>query len=302
MPQAPQPPRAASAQAGESFTPAAVLWRDSRLSVIDYRCAAGPGDKPFAEQYSRHSVSYVRKGTFACHCRGRLFDLVAGSVLVGHPGDEYMCTHDHHAGGDECLSFQLEPAFVADIGDAAAVWRCGAMPPLPGLVVLGQLGQAAAQGQAGIGLDEVGMMIAARFVGLHRGRSSSRRAASARDRARAVRAALWIETHSAQAIGLDGAAAQAGLSAFHFLRMFSRVFGVTPHQYLIRCRLRHATQLLAEESMAVTDVALEAGFADLSNFVRTFGQAAGMPPLRLRRLAKGERQLVLDRLALPLPR
>lgn len=81
--------------------------------------------------------------------------------------------------------------------------------------------------------------------------------------------------------------------------MFTRVFGLTPHQYLIRCRLRHAAQLLAEDSMTVTDVALEIGFGDLSNFVRTFGQAAGVSPLRFRRLAKGQRSFLQERLAGP---
>jgi AraC-like DNA-binding protein len=118
-----------------------------------------------------------------------------------------------------------------------------------------------------------------------------------------VRAALWIEEHAAAAVSLDGAATEAGVSPFHFLRMFARVFGVTPHQYLIRCRLRLAARLLAEQPMPVTEVALEAGFADLSNFVRTFGQAAGMSPLRFRRFSRGKQGgLQAERLALPAPR
>jgi AraC-like DNA-binding protein len=56
--------------------------------------------------------------------------------------------------------------------------------------------------------------------------------------------------------------------------------GVTPHQYVLRVRLRRAAKLLARGGMAVTEVALECGFADLSNFVRTFRRAAGVPPAR----------------------
>jgi AraC-like DNA-binding protein len=65
------------------------------------------------------------------------------------------------------------------------------------------------------------------------------------------------------------------LSPFHFLRLFSRALGVTPHQYLVRARLRRAARLLAERERRITDVALDVGFADLSNFVRTFHRAAG---------------------------
>lgn len=286
-----------------SLAPRTVLHSGNALSVIAYRCTAGPGDRPFAEQHRHHSLSYVQRGSFGCRCRGRRFELVAGSLFVGHPGDEYTCSHDHRAGGDACLSFQFAPALVDEIGADPAAWRRGALPPVPAVVVLGELARSAAQGRAGIGLDEVGVLMAARFVGLHAGTApASSAAASDRDRRRALRVALWIEAHSATAIDLDGAAAEAGVSLFHFLRLFTRVFGVTPHQYLIRCRLRHAAQRLAEETMPVTDVAFDAGFGDLSNFVRSFGQAAGMSPLRFRRLANGDRGLVQrQHLGLPAP-
>ncbi|MGH7043408.1 MAG: helix-turn-helix domain-containing protein, partial [Acetobacteraceae bacterium] len=52
---------------------------------------------------------------------------------------------------------------------------------------------------------------------------------------------------------------------------------------------RQAARLLAEDHLAVTDVAFEAGFADLSNFVRSFGRAAGMSPRRFRACARGDR-------------
>ena len=61
-----------------------------------------------------------------------------------------------------------------------------------------------------------------------------------RDRRRAVETALWIDAHSHRQIDLEDAAAQAGISPFHFLRLFSDALGVTPHQYLVRSRLRHA--------------------------------------------------------------
>ena len=60
----------------------------------------------------------MRKGSFGYRVRGRAFELVAGSLLVGRPGDEYICTHDHHVCGDECLSFQLAPDVAETIGVA----------------------------------------------------------------------------------------------------------------------------------------------------------------------------------------
>src|SRR5260370_7793847 len=108
-----------------------------RISVSDFRSTAAPGDKPFAEQYACHSISYVRKGSFGCHCRGRFHELVAGSILVGHPGDEYACTHDHVV-GPEGLSFFLDPELVEPINDRRDLWRLSPVPPLPTLLALRQ--------------------------------------------------------------------------------------------------------------------------------------------------------------------
>jgi AraC-like DNA-binding protein len=271
-----------------------LLERPS-ISVSDFRCTAGPGDKPFAEQHRCHSISYVRKGSFGLHCRGRFSELVAGSVLIGHPGDEYTCTHEHVC-GDECLSFFLAPELVDAIGDSRTPWQVGAVPPLPELVVLGELAQAAADGSSDVGLDEIGQVLASRFVEVVSGSKRKTGPDSARDRRRAVETALWIDANSHRQINLDDAAARAGISPFHFLRLFSRTLGVTPHQYLVRARLRHAARRLADDDSPVTAIAYDVGFADLSNFVRTFGRAAGASPLRFRQASRGERKIFQERL------
>jgi AraC-like DNA-binding protein len=274
------------------------------LRVVDYRCSAGPEAKPFTEQHQGYSVSYVRNGTFGYRVRGEAYELVAGSVLVGYPGDEFICTHENNACGDECLAFHLSPGFVDLIGGDAETWRTGGLPPLPELMVLGELAQGAAAGRHDAGLDEIGMYFAARFVEVTTGRRFSAQSAttpSARDRQRAVDAALWIHAHSHEDVALEAMAGEAGLSAFHFLRLFSRVLGVTPHQYLLRSRLRHAARLLAEDDRSVTDVALDVGFADLSNFVRSFHRAAGVSPGGFRQAARASknhrRNIFQDRIA-----
>src|SRR5881398_1725356 len=115
---------------------------------------------------------------------------------------------------------------------------------------------------------------------------------------RAVETALWIDAHSHQQIDLEQAAGQAGISPFHFLRLFSSVLGVTPHQYLVRSRLRHAARLLADNDISITDVAYDVGFGDLSNFVRTFHRAPGVSPRRFREGSRGMRKIFQERLAL----
>ena len=208
-----------------------------------------------------------------------------------------MCTHDHVC-GDECLSFFLSPELVEAIGDKAEIWQVGAVPPLPELMVLGELAQAAAEGRSDVGLDEAGALFVSRFVEVVSERPRPPPATTAPDRRRAVETALWIDAHSHRQIDLEHAAAQAGISPFHFLRLFSGVLGVTPHQYLVRSRLRHAARFLADDDRPVTDVAYEVGFGDLSNFVRTFHRAAGVSPRRFRDASRGDRKIFQERLAL----
>lgn len=279
-----------------------LIQRES-LSVVDYRCAAGPHDAPFTEVHGSFAIAYVRKGSFGYRCRGGTFDLVAGSVLVGHAGDEFVCTHEHHGCGDECLSFHFSPESAETLGvcssrERARAWRTGGVPPLPELMILGELAQSAADGQNGVGVDEAGLLFTNRVVELLSGREVNVPKAHARDRRRAVEAALRIDERSHEPIDLDGAAHDAGLSAFHFLRLFAQVVGVTPHQYLIRSRLRRAARLLADGARSISDVAFDAGFGDLSNFVRTFHRAAGVSPRRFRQAARGDRKIFQDRLAI----
>ncbi|MFB6458862.1 helix-turn-helix transcriptional regulator [Bradyrhizobium tunisiense] len=276
---------------------ATTLLTSQSITVFEFRCDAGPGDTPFAECRTGHSIAYVRSGSFGCRCRAGFFELVAGSMLVGAPGEEYTCTHEH-VSGDVCLGFFLSEDMVDALGGRREIWQVGATPPLPELMVLGELAQTAADGNSDIGLDEVGQILAGRFVDVVSGKARKPAAPNARDRRRAVEAALWIDDNSHEEVDLEQAGKQAGLSPFHFLRLFSSVLGVTPHQYLVRSRLRHAARLLADDDIAVTDVAYDVGFGDLSNFVRTFHRAAGVSPTKFRQASKGERGIFAERLVL----
>lgn len=275
--------------------PTTVL-REGVVAAFDHRCDRGPDDRPFTEMHDGFALAYVRRGSFACETLGQRHELVAGALMVGRPGDTYVCSHDHHRCGDACLHFRFAPELADQIAPEAA-WRRGALPPLADVVVAGELAQATAEGRGDLGLDEAGLLLASRFAAAASGRKPAKLRPRAADRRRAVETALWIDACSHRPIDLAAAADRAGLSPFHFLRLFSAVIGVSPHQYLVRSRLRHAARLLADGGREVTDVALDVGFADLSNFIRTFRRAAGVPPGAFRRLRKGDRAALQARLA-----
>ena len=279
--------------------PASTLLKAGALRVLDYHCSAGPHDHPFTEAHASYSLSYVRRGSFGYLTRGRRFELVAGSFLVGRPGDEFMCTHEHHAAGDECLSYHFDESWLETLGLPARRWVSGALPVIPQLALLGERAQAAAAGASDVALEEAGALLAAGFLSAQGAATFAPVRLGARDRRRAVRIALWLEAHAGEQVSLARIARASGVSAFHFLRIFTRVTGVTPHQYLVRARLRHAARLLALDTHSVAAVAYEVGFGDLSNFIRTFRRAAGVTPRAFRAVSRQDRKILQDRLDTP---
>jgi AraC family transcriptional regulator len=93
----------------------------------------------------------------------------------------------------------------------------------------------------------------------------------------------WMSEHAAEEFSLDRLAAQAGLSKFHFQRLFKAATGVSPSRYQINLRMEEARRLLRETKMSVIDVALEVGYTDPSHFARLFRRETGLSPSDYRR-------------------
>jgi transcriptional regulator GlxA family with amidase domain len=91
-----------------------------------------------------------------------------------------------------------------------------------------------------------------------------------------------MAANSAQPHTLARLARMAKLSPYHFLRTFKATTGVTPHQWLLRTRLRDAATRLAVTKQPVTEIALDVGFEDLSNFTRSFHAEFGASPRQYR--------------------
>jgi AraC family transcriptional regulator len=93
----------------------------------------------------------------------------------------------------------------------------------------------------------------------------------------------WMSEHVAEECSLERLAAQAGLSKFHFQRLFKAATGVSPSHYQLDLRLNEARRLLRETKMSVVDVALEVGYANPSHFARLFRRETGLSPSDYRR-------------------
>src|ERR1700759_5172422 len=104
----------------------------------------------------------------------------------------------------------------------------------------------------------------------------------ARETRRVIETIRLVESDAARPLELKEMASAAGMSRYHFLRLFRRLTGVTPHQYLISVRLRRAALVLTSSRRPVIAIALDAGFGDLSTFNKTFRAAFGLTPTRYR--------------------
>jgi transcriptional regulator GlxA family with amidase domain len=90
----------------------------------------------------------------------------------------------------------------------------------------------------------------------------------------------FFDQRFAERVTIQSAAWVAGLSPDHFGEVFHAALGCTPHQYLVRCRLRHARQLIVSEGhqRSLAEIAWAAGFADQAHLTRHFQRAFRQSP------------------------
>ena len=104
------------------------------------------------------------------------------------------------------------------------------------------------------------------------------RSAASVDVAAVGRAIAYIEDNPDRAISLGELAGAAGLSRFHFSRVFKRHLGLSPARYVERARIEQAKALIVSAEMSLANIAQAVGFADQSHFSRRFRVSEGRTP------------------------
>ncbi len=98
------------------------------------------------------------------------------------------------------------------------------------------------------------------------------------------RAIDYIQAHLAEDLSLDAIATEIGMSRFYFCRLFKKSIGITPYQYLIKCRIDRAKLLLLSTTkLSIADIALQVGFSNQSNFTKHFKRLVGVTPKKFSR-------------------
>ncbi|HXS21102.1 MAG TPA: AraC family transcriptional regulator [Steroidobacteraceae bacterium] len=261
-----------------------LLASGTGWGVTDVVCTAGPRDPCYVEQHGAYSIALVTDGNFQYRTAQGSALMTPGSLLLGNEGACFECGHQHTR-GDRCLAFHFSPELFESVVAAAPgatqlALAAPRLPPVPSILALLASAQALRDES---GAPEEFRELALRLAGevcatLAEGSQLSRRTPTPRDERRVAAALRRIEARQGVRLSVDELAAEAAVSAFHFLRIFEQVVGVTPGQYMLRTRLRRAAIGLRASNEAIASVALDCGFDDLSTFNRQFRRATGLTP------------------------
>jgi AraC-like DNA-binding protein len=254
--------------------------------LIEFRCQAGPQDRPFEERHQHFAIAAVAEGSFTyCGATGRAL-LHPGALMLGNVGACFQCGHEH-ATGDRCISLEMTEAYFEEaaagaVGRSRYTFPQAMLPATPATLPLTLTLQRGAVRRQGLALESLVAHFVERVLALSAGESRSWSLAP-RDAQRISRVLRHIEAHAEEALDLDRLAGLAAMSKYHFLRSFRRAVGQPPYRYLLGLRLRRAAEALARGRESVAAVALGAGFGDLSTFNRRFRALFGTTPLGWRR-------------------
>jgi AraC family transcriptional regulator len=277
----------ATALAHKSITGAPGTYRDTTVAVgdgwwvYDIVCTCGPRDRSGEEQTSTSGIALVLSGSFVARNRHGTSLLGPGSLFLVEAGRCFACSHQHGE-GDRCLSVKFAPELferIAHDAGAKAEFAHNSLPPLRELSPLTARACMAMTRPELMEETAFEMMGTAIQLG---GRLRRAGRAPVHHHGRMTDVLRYMAAHAAAPHKIAGLARMAHLSPYHFLRSFKATTGVTPHQWLLRTRLRNAAEQLTATNTPVTDIALDVGFEDLSNFTRSFRAEFGASPRQFR--------------------
>jgi AraC family transcriptional regulator len=266
-----------------------VLAHGAGWRVADVVCTCGPDDHAYEEQHTQSAAAFVVAGMFELRSSNGRTLMTPGATILGNPGERFECSHSHRR-GDRCISFWYSEEYLDRmLRDVTAsrispTFVVNAVPPISETATL-VAHVVRAVGTDVAPWDELAACTAAQMLQVSRRSPWMPSSLSRRAESQIADAVHLIESAPGAAPSLEGLARQAGMSPFHFLRVFTALSGVTPHQYVRRAKLRRAAVRLLGEHTRIIDIALDSGFGDVSNFNRVFRSEFGRSPREFRRSA-----------------
>jgi len=230
-----------------------------------------------AETTKDVSVTFVERGRFTLQQDKASWIFQPGDVLISSPGLLRRYQHFEECPDDICLSLAFAPETVED-----ALGRLRHPSPPPRIAnttpaaFAHRLIQFALRSQDAIWIEELAFHSIVALAPHTWARPAKPSFSLAHSRP--IRTAIELMSENpAESHSLTSVAREVGMSPFHFARTFSALVGLSPHQYLLRMRLRRSARML-RQGASVTTAALSNGFENLGHFTRTFQRRFGVNP------------------------
>jgi AraC-like DNA-binding protein len=232
---------------------------------------------PDRERAASHGINFVEAGSFRVRTTGEWHHVGRDSLFVTEAGMEFSCAHADEKPVDSCLSITYSDD---------AVESARAFTPIDGAPVRRLTNRHAFLRRA---IAACSPADTARMEGLAGAllcslseTSRPHRPLFPADRlawyaARVDRAKAMMEARHDERLSLSAVAKDAGMSVFHFARIFAELEGQPPHRFLTGVRLAQAHARL-RDGASVTDTCFAVGFGSLSHFVTTFRRRYGVRP------------------------
>lgn len=231
---------------------------------------------PEREHAVGHAVSFVETGSFQVRTIGAWQALGVNSLFVTTPGMEFSCAHDDDHPGDRCLSVAYSDAAVESARASLTLAGSPTRPLTNRVAFIQRTLQTCARGDEARTEALAGALLWSLASGIAK-QALYRPERLAWYAARVERAKALIEARYAEPLSLSVLARDAGMSLFHFARIFGELEGRPPHRFLTDVRLTHAHSRL-RDGAGVTETCFAVGFGSLSHFVTTFRRRYGTRP------------------------
>jgi AraC-like DNA-binding protein len=256
-----------------------TLMRTPLVTVERFDHAPGvPHRDPEREVATGHAINFIEGGGFRLRTTGLWHDAGTDRLFVTRPGLEFTCAHDDEFPCDACLSVRYSDEAVDSLRRAGAAGPRALLAPRTNrraylqraLTRDGAADPARIDALAGALWWSLTQALTPRLPLFPPARLHwfSCRIDRARDR---------IHDDFADPLPLATLAADAGLSAYHFARVFAELVGVPPHRYLTHVRLDAARRRL-RAGASVTDTCFAVGFGSLSHFATAYRARFGERP------------------------
>lgn len=98
----------------------------------------------------------------------------------------------------------------------------------------------------------------------------------------------YVKHHFSEQLGIDDMLSEIPVSKYHFIRIFKRIMGVTPYNYLLLYRINRAKELLRNTDKSISEISEMCGYYDVSNFINQFKKHTNQKPLKYRQTFSAE--------------